>query len=355
MTRIFITGTTGYIGGDVLYALEKAHSEYEVTALVRNSDSAAKVAAAYPRIRFVYGSLEDSTLLEDASSKADIVIHTADSSDHAGAAKAIATGLAAGHTKEKPGFWLHTSGTGILTWRDSDTKTFGEAPSTQPYDDLDRVSDLTNLPDSAFHRDIDKIVLATGSESVKTAIVCPPTIYGPGRGPGNKRSRQVNHLAKVTLEKGQAPRLGKGLSEWNNVHIHDLSDLFILLTEAAVVNTPELDAHLWGPEGYFLAENGHHVWGEVSRWVGEYAFNRGYIKDKRVGAMTSEEAEKLAGFEAVSWGLNSKGFAKRAREYLAWKPTGRTLEEEVPDIVDAEAELQGLKRGHAEKVAGPKE
>ena len=36
------------------------------------------------------------------------------------------------------------------------------------------------------------MVLSTNSDVVKTAIVCPPTIYGPGRGPGNVRSRQVN-------------------------------------------------------------------------------------------------------------------------------------------------------------------
>jgi hypothetical protein len=184
---------------------------------------------------------------------------TADASDHAGAAKAIAKGIKAGHSKENPGFWIHTSGTGILCWKDMESKTFGEAPSTEPYDDLEGVSALTSLPDSAFHRDIDKLVLEASSESVKTAIVCPPTIYGPGRGPGNQRSRQVYNLVEITLQQGQAPQLGKGLTEWDNVHVHDLADLFVLLTEAAVANKPEMDAKLWGKEGYFLAENGHHV------------------------------------------------------------------------------------------------
>ncbi|EKD21711.1 uncharacterized protein L3040_004934 [Drepanopeziza brunnea f. sp. 'multigermtubi'] len=354
MTKIFITGTTGYIGGDILYALEKAHPEYEITALVRNSDSGAKVAAAYPSVRFVYGNLESSELLEEECAKADLVIHTADASDHPGAAKAIAKGLAAGHSKEHPGFWLHTSGAGILTWKDADSHTSGEPPSQQPYDDLDRVADLTGLPDTAFHRDVDKIVLAAASDAVKTAIICPPTIYGPGRGPGNKKSRQVYLLAKVTLEQGQAPQLGKGLTEWDNVHIHDLADLFVLLVEAAAAKKPELDVHLWGREGYFLAENGHHVWGEVSKQVGEYAFKQGYIKEKSVKPMSPEEAKKVAGLEGASWGLNSKGFAKRARKYLGWSPKGKSLEEIIPDIVDAEAELQGIKKRHAEEVSGAK-
>ena len=139
-------------------------------------------------------------------------LDTADSSDHQGAATAIAKGLAAGHTKEKPGFWIHISGTGILTWKDSETKTYGEPPSQPPYDDLENVSGLTGLPDKAFHRDVDKLVLQSASDAVKTAIVCPPTIYGTGRGPVNKRSRQVYNLARITLELGKAPQLGRGLT-----------------------------------------------------------------------------------------------------------------------------------------------
>lgn len=37
------------------------------------------------------------------------------------------------------------------------------------------------MPSEAFHRNVDEIVLKAGSENasaVKTAIVCPPTIYG---------------------------------------------------------------------------------------------------------------------------------------------------------------------------------
>jgi hypothetical protein len=68
--------------------------------------------------------------------------------------------------------------------------------------------------------------------------------------------------------------------------------------------------------------------------------------------MTPEKAKEKAGFEALSWGLNSKGFAKRARKVLGWKPTGKSLKECIPDIVDGEAEKLGLKKGYAEKVSG---
>jgi hypothetical protein len=281
------------------------------------------------------------------------VIDTADSSDHKGAAQAITKGILAGHSRDHPGFWIHISGTGILCWKDMELGNIGEAPHEEPYDDLENVSALTNLPDSAFHREIDKIVLAAGTANpgvVKTAVVCPPTIYGPGRGPGNQRSRQVYSLANATLRRGKAPRLGRGLTEWDNVHIHDLSNLFVLQVEAAIQNKAELAHELWGAKGYFLAENGHHVWGEVSKWAAEAAYKAGYIASPEIETLTADQAKEIAGFEAVSWGLNSKGFAKRARKFLGWQPKGRSLKEEIPDIVEGEAKSLGLKVSHKEKV-----
>lgn len=104
----------------------------------------------------------------------------ADASDHEGAARAIAAGLAKGHSKEKPGYWLHTGGTGILTFTDSENGWLGKWTEKQ-YNDVSGVEELTHLPDVAFHRNVDKIVLEAGidcADRVKTVIVCPPTIYG---------------------------------------------------------------------------------------------------------------------------------------------------------------------------------
>lgn len=43
------------------------------------------------------------------------------------------------------------------------------------------MDELTNLPDEAFHRNVDKLVIDAGTKHgdvIKTNIVCPPTIYG---------------------------------------------------------------------------------------------------------------------------------------------------------------------------------
>lgn len=41
---------------------------------MRNSEKGALVAAAFPKTRLVYGTLDDSELLEKESARADIVI-----------------------------------------------------------------------------------------------------------------------------------------------------------------------------------------------------------------------------------------------------------------------------------------
>lgn len=234
-----------------------------------------------------------------------------------------------------------------------ETETYGEAPYQEPYDDWEAVEKLTNLPDSAFHRDVDKLVLSASVQNpdvCKTAILCPPTIYGRGRGPGNRRSRQVYNLVKATLERGRAPQLGEGLTEWDNVNVHDLADLFVLLAEKAAAKSE--DPELWGEKGYFLAENGHHVWGEVSKEIGQAAYKAGYVATPDVEPISVEDAKEAYGFEALSWGLNSKGFAKRARKLLGWKPHGESLSEVIPQIIEAEAKDLGLKPGHAKVAAG---
>jgi|TARA_R110002003_G_scaffold119_5_gene10582 hypothetical protein len=58
-----------------------------------------------------------------------------------------------------------------------DDKKLGEWSDTE-YNDWTAVEDLTGLPGDAFHRNVDEVVISSGSDSVKTAILCPPTIYG---------------------------------------------------------------------------------------------------------------------------------------------------------------------------------
>ncbi|GAB7354743.1 hypothetical protein MBLNU459_g5154t1 [Dothideomycetes sp. NU459] len=323
---------TGYIGGDTLYALYKAHPEYSYTTVVRTPEKGKLVKDAFPGVRIVQGDNDSSDLLKEEAAQADIVIP--DASDHENAAKSIAAGLKAGHTKANPGFWLHTGGTGILTYFDSSASKFGEESDKQ-FNDFSGVDELVNLPHEAFHRNVDEIVLEAGKgDGVHTAIVCPPTIYGEGRGPSLTRGRQVYELAKTTLSIKKGPIIGGGRARWNNIHVHDLADAYVLLVEAAAAKntSPEL----WGDKGYYFTENGEHYWGELAERISKCAAELGFIDKAETEQMGEEKAKETAGFEAISWGWNSRGKAERLGRVLGWTPKQGSLEDEVPTIVKSE-------------------
>ncbi|KAI0399235.1 hypothetical protein F4802DRAFT_590504 [Xylaria palmicola] len=354
--KIFITGVTGYIAGDALHVLAQKHPEIEYAALVRSEQGAAAVRAAYPAVRIVWGSLDDDEVLEREAAWADLVLHAADASDHEGAARAIARGLAAGHASSgdarRPGYWLHTGGNGILTYFETAEGRLGQPPEPGRgvFDDLDGVGVLTSLPDAAFHRNVDKIVLECGAAhagAVRTAIVCPPTIYGNGRGPVSGRSRQCYELAKYILTNKRVPIIGTGLATMANVHIRDLTEAYILLVEAALAG--DASPELWGPRGYHLTVTGEHVWGPLARrmaasaramgLLGSSSGSEGELEEYQMGR---EEALETAGFEALSWGLNARCEGLRLRKFLGWKAEHPSLEEEVPEIVRSEARRLGL-------------
>ena len=77
-------------------------------------------------------------------------------------------------------YLLHTSGTGILSFLDTENGVYGERRD-KLYDDLEGVQEILGFPDHAFHRDVDKFVLEAGAEHskvLKAAIVSPSTVYG---------------------------------------------------------------------------------------------------------------------------------------------------------------------------------
>lgn len=72
--KVFLTGATGYIGGDALYLLHQQHPDFEFALLIRSDDKAKKVLEKYPKARIVIGGLDDSAILEREAAWADIVV-----------------------------------------------------------------------------------------------------------------------------------------------------------------------------------------------------------------------------------------------------------------------------------------
>lgn len=141
-------------------------------------------------------------------------------------------------------------------------------------------------------------------------------------------------MAKLMLTGKYIPIVGAGKSRWNNVHIEDLSEVFDLLVEAAVRR--DLSDEIWGPKGYMLIENGEHTWSDLARKMGQEAQNLGYVGPLDERSLSKEAALNQAGFEAVSWGLSSRGRGLRAKKFLDWNPKMHSLEAELPNIIQKE-------------------
>lgn len=231
----------------------------------------------------------------------------------------------------------------MLMWYDARHKRFGEAPvPEEKYRDIDDIEKIVTIPEEAIHRDVDKIVQAANSDSVKVAIIAPPTIYDTGSGKVNTRSIQVPDLVKSSLNHGFAPFIGAGLTEWDNVNVSDLGDLYVKLADATQDPSKQNNEEIFGRHGYFFALGGTHKWSDISRWIAEEASKQGFLPEPATKSVSIDEVKQWEGVANVSWGMNSVSIAQRAAKYLGWEPKGRPLKDLIPALVGSEAKLLGL-------------
>ncbi|KAK1145262.1 hypothetical protein N8T08_004415 [Aspergillus melleus] len=332
--RIFITGATGYIGGDVLYALTEAFRSSKIMALARNENRAALISKKFPTVTPVIGDLDSTTQITNEAAEADVVLHLA-SSNHLNSATAITQGLT--QTKRKNPVWIQIAGASLLSGPDIAANAYGQARA-QEYNDLRGIDEIRKIITSSPKRAVDNLLLKLSAShpNVRTAIIYGPLIYGLGRGPVNQRSIQLPDLAKATFRHGHGIQVGKGLSCWSNIHVSDLAKLIVTLVQKATSSSSP-GAGLWNQDGIYFAENGKMPFGEISKRVSSFAAGKGLIKSPEVQEIDAEAADKLTAHGAVLWGTNAQYQAVRAREHLGWKPLGPSLEEEIPRALLEEA------------------
>ncbi|PLB36089.1 NAD-dependent epimerase/dehydratase family protein [Aspergillus candidus] len=330
--KIFITGVTGFIGGDVLYGLTKALAASSIVALVRNKSQAAVVTGKFPTVTPLIGDLDSSAEIQQAASKADVVLHLA-SSSHVPSAKAITEGLAK-NERENP-TWIQISGASFLAGAEVKAKNFGQ-PGAKIYNDLHGIQEIHNILDASPQRAVDHLLRGMHpiNSRVRTAMVYGPLIYGKGRGPVNQRSIQIPDLAKATLQHGHGLHLGRGLNAWNTIHISDLTALIVkLVVESSRTSNPEL----WNENGVFFAESGKMTFGDIGRRIATVAHSQGFIRTPEAVEIDAAAADRLTPHGSVIWGTNAQYQAIRAREILKWLPQGPSVEEEIERVVFSEA------------------
>ncbi|KAI8315050.1 4-aminobutyrate aminotransferase [Colletotrichum sp. SAR11_59] len=331
------TGATGYIGGTVLSLLTKSHPEYAIRALVRDSAKGKIITGTFKDVEVVEGDLDSADILAREASSADVILHLA-STGHLKSVETIHKALA---SSQKPSHWVQVSGASALAAAELADKN--RAPgdgSDLVFNDLTGIADIRSIIQRHPSRAVDNYILKVAAEESKinTALVFPPIIYGQGLGPGNKRSVQVPALAKTTLERKRGIQVGKGLSRWGNVHVEDVSQLFVKLVEKAVEG--KADAQVWNENGLYLTGLGEISFGEISKLVATAAAKKGLIPSDDVEVLGPEDANTLLPHGAVLFGTNARSEAVRGKKLLGWAPTGESLLDEIPKAVEREAEVQ---------------
>jgi len=281
-SKIFVIGASGYVGG-VLAAhfIAKGH---DVSGLARSERSAVKLQSS--GIRVIRGDIEeDLSPVLAAALSADAVVYAAQIAfdKEPGVIRLLCQALAGtGKTL------IFLSGSGVLMQRTNGAWSADSFAEDDPF---------TPEPLALPRVEAEGIVRAAANEGVRSMVVRPPVIWGPGdNGP-------VANIYRSIATTGAACYIGTGLATYANVHSADLAELFSLALEH-------------GRPGALY----HAVGGEIPfRWIAE-AVARDMGVETR--SLTMEQAAEVFGpFGALLQSACSRIRDAQTRSELGWTPT----------------------------------
>ena len=292
--KVFMTGASGYIGGTVADSLIKAG--HSVAALARTEDTAARLRAH--GIEPVRGELSSHSVVRNAARNADAVINCADAGDPFVVA-AIVEGLA-GSGKA----FLHTSGSSVVG-----DKAAGKASPKIHHED----TPFEPLPEKIQRVAVDRAVLASAAQGVRSVVLCPCLIYGQGRG-AHSDSIQVPNLIRQAVRSGIPRYIGAGENIWSTVHIDDVAGAYLLALEAARAGS------------FYFIENGEASLKSIVESIARLLGGKRSPESWSIDEAVAEWGAQAAWF---SLGGNSRVSAEKARKMLGWKPAGAELFHEI--------------------------
>jgi hypothetical protein len=108
----------------------------------------------------------------------------------------------------------------------------------------------------------------------------------------------------------------------------------------------------WNDEGYYFAEAGEYIWGDMQKAIAAEVKEQGFIQDDSLQAFTVKQANDVIPAGGMKWGYNSRARAIRANKLFGWKPVGEDIIPLLPRLVEEEAKKLGASKTHAQKAAG---
>jgi nucleoside-diphosphate-sugar epimerase len=246
----------------------------------------------------VRGELSSHSVVRNAARNADAVINCANADDPFVVA-AIVEGLA-GSGKA----FLHTSGSSVVG-----DKAAGKASPKIHHED----TPFEPPPEKIQRVAVDRAVLASAAQGVRSVVLCPCLIYGEGRG-AHADSIQVPNLIRQAVRSGIPRYIGAGENIWSTVHIDDVAGAYLLALEAARAGS------------FYFIENGEASLKSIVESIARLLGGKRSAESWSIDEAVAEWGPQAAWF---SLGGNSRVSAEKARKMLGWKPVGAELFHEI--------------------------
>ncbi|KAF9698654.1 hypothetical protein EKO04_003757 [Ascochyta lentis] len=310
--KLLLTGGTGYIGGSVLHTLASTHPDWAITVLLRRTP--ANFASTYPHIKVIQGDYDSAGIISAAAEDANIVMHCGNS-DHSGSLNAIIAGL---ERRSSPGYLIHLSGTGIVSDWSSPTHLGRLNPKVWSDASASDLQEIRNLPNTALHRNTEVILHQTireSTEKINVAIMCPPDIYGRGKGLFKTQSALIPLCVKESKTLGRVFLVGKARNDGKETQQY------------------------FGENGYHFASTQEWSHLDFSTAVGKLLSKHGVVADSEPVQVDLERLDAMANFP---------GFPKLAR-YL-YASNSRTRADKAASLWGYEGEAPGLMEALEEDV-----
>lgn len=209
--RVFVTGSTGYIGSRVCARLSSDGTS--VAGLTRSTVGAQKLEQLGVEAR--RGDLTHIESVVDAAADADAIIHIPASHDFAGG-EALDRALTQALLDSLEGTdkaFVYTSGARI----------YGDTHGTAVNEDAP-----LDPPGSLRTRvEVEQEVLAAVARGIRTAVIRPTLTHG--RAGSAAMTFLINDLQRNRV----ARYVDEGTNAWSFVHVDDLADLFALIITRA--------------------------------------------------------------------------------------------------------------------------
>ena len=291
--RVFVTGSTGFIGTELVKELITAG--HQVRGLTRSDAGVEQLEAAGVEVH--RGDLEDLDSLRSGATGMDAVVHLAFNHDFSKFAQNAADEInaieALGSVMEPGKLLVVTSGVGLTSGAPGHLRT-----------ESDPAVDLPSIP-----RRPEKAARAIAEKGVHVAIVRLPQVHD------TRKQGLVTWLTQMAREKGVSVYVGEGTNRWSAAPLKDVARLYYLAVEKTGPGVTVYNA---------VQEEG------VS--AKEIAETLGKGLKVPVASITPEQAGEHFGWFAHFAALDMPASSEWTRKTLGWNPTGPGLIEDLTNM-----------------------